>query len=222
MANSSTVTSTQDPAAAGSSSLLWTRFASLISILPLGVWTVNHLWDNLAALSGARAWQVAVTQHDHPVAHGATVFIVLLPLVLHAIWGLQRLFSFRPNNIRYSNYTNLKYIVQRITAVGALGFLGAHIWLAMLRPRLLLGQAETFADISREMHHHMPTLVVYLLGTVAVCYHLANGISGFAWTWGLATGRKSLKMFDRLAIITFVILTAMSWTAIWALYRAGA
>jgi succinate dehydrogenase / fumarate reductase, cytochrome b subunit len=60
-----------------------------------------------------------------------------------------RLFSFRPNNLAYNNYGNLKYILQRITAVGALFFLGAHIWLAFLRPRLLGGAPEAFADIAR-------------------------------------------------------------------------
>lgn len=222
MATSSTVTSTQEPATRGANSLIWTRLASFVSILPLGFWTVNHLWDNLSALTGAAAWQEAVTEHKHPVAHGFTVFMVLLPLVLHAIWGIQRLFSSRPNNHRYNNYTNLKYLVQRLTAIGALLFIGAHLWLAMLRPRLLLGQPEQFSDIAREMHHHGPTLIVYLLGSLAVCYHLANGISGFAWTWGLAVGRKSLRIFDRVAIVTFLVLTAMAWTAIYAIWRAGA
>lgn len=222
MATSSPVTSTHQPATRSANSTAWTRLASFISILPLGVWTVNHLWDNLAALTGAAAWQQAVTEHAHPVAHGFTVFMVLLPLVLHAIWGIQRLFSFKPNNVAYPNYTNLKYLVQRITAAGALLFIGAHLWLAMLRPRLLLGQPEQFSDIAREMHHHFPTLAVYLLGSLAVCYHLANGISGFAWTWGLAVGRKSLRVFDRVAIILFLVLTGMAWTAIYALYRAGA
>ena len=30
----------------------WTRLASLLSILPLGVWTANHLYDNLSAFFG--------------------------------------------------------------------------------------------------------------------------------------------------------------------------
>lgn len=221
MATSTTASPAVEPAAKSANSILWTRLASFLSILPLGVWTVNHLWDNLAAFQGAQAWQTAVTYHPNPVAHGLTVFIVLLPLALHAVWGIQRLFTTRPNNQRYNTYNNFKYILQRVTAVGALGFIGAHLWLAMLQPRLVRGQAETFAEIAQEMRHHGPTLVVYLLGTLAVCYHLANGISGAAWTWGLASGRKSLRMFDRVAIIAFVIMLAMAWLAIYAIYQAG-
>jgi succinate dehydrogenase / fumarate reductase, cytochrome b subunit len=209
------------PASPRATGHLFARIGSLVSILPLGLWTVNHLWDNLAAFSGARAWEAAVTQHPNPVAHLFTLILVLLPLVLHTGWGFVRLFSFRPNNVRYNNYDNFKYVIQRLTAVGAAGFIGAHLWLAMLQPRLVQGHAETFADIAQHMRFHLPTLVVYVLGTLAVSYHLANGISSFAWTWGLVSGRKSFRRFDRISIVAFIILLGMSWAALYALYRAG-
>ncbi|MDI1444683.1 hypothetical protein [Polyangium sp. 6x1] len=197
------------------------RLGSLLAVAPLGVWTVNHVWDNLSAFQGAEAWQTSVTQHAHPVAHGITLLVVLLPLVIHTVWGLGRLKSTRPNNARYGYFANLRYILQRASALGVLFFLGAHIWLAMLRPRLLLGHAEAFSDIAHEMHHHMPTLVVYILGTLGVAYHLANGIGTFAMGWGLAASRKSIRTIERLSYVLFVILLAMSWGAIFALWRAG-
>jgi succinate dehydrogenase/fumarate reductase cytochrome b subunit len=79
----------------------------------------------------------------------------------------------------YAYYDNLNYLLQRLAAIGVLRFLGAHLWLAMIHPRLVLGHPEPFSDIAYEMRFHTPTLVVYLLGTLAVCYHLANGIFGF-------------------------------------------
>jgi succinate dehydrogenase / fumarate reductase cytochrome b subunit len=201
----------------------WTgRVASLLSVLPLGVWTVNHLWDNLAAFRGPDAWQKAVTEHPHPVAYGLTLTVVLLPLVIHTVWGIGRLFSARPNVVRYPWYNNLKYALQRASAVGLLGFLGAHLWLAFLQPRLVRGEAEPFADIAREMRFHGPTLWVYVLGILAVAYHLGNGLSGFAWTWGLTSGRRSFRGMDRLAIAAFVLLLGLGWGAVYALWRAGA
>lgn len=199
----------------------WTRLGSLLSILPLGVWTINHLWDNLSAFSGKRAWETAVEAYPHPVAHGATLLVVLVPLVLHTAWGLGRLFSARPNLGRYRTYGNLKYALQRLSAIGVVAFLGAHLWLAMIQPRLIQGHPETFEAISREMRFHGPTLLVYILGTLGVAYHLGNGVTSFAWTWGLAAGRKSLARIDKLALITFLVTLAMSWAAIYALYSAG-
>src|SRR4051794_12056986 len=113
-----------------SASFIWTRLGSLLAILPLGVWTVNHLWDNLSAFSGKTAWEAAVEEHPHPVAHWLTLVVVLLPLLLHTAWGIGRLRSSGVNVTRYSTYGNLKYVLQRFTAVATLFFLGAHLWLA--------------------------------------------------------------------------------------------
>ena len=201
--------------------LLWARLGSLVSILPLGAWTVNHLWDNLSAFRGPREWERAVTEYPHWFAQALTLVVVLVPLLIHTAWGIQRLGSFRPNIRRYPTFGNLKYILQRVAALGVLAFLGAHIWLALLRPRLLEGHAEPFAEIAGQMRYHGPTLAVYLLGTLGVCYHLANGLSTFAWQWGLVSGRRSLQRFDWVAIALFVVLLVMSWGAIYALWHAG-
>jgi succinate dehydrogenase / fumarate reductase cytochrome b subunit len=198
------------------------RLGSLLAVAPLGVWTVNHIWDNLAAFRGAEAWQNAVTEHPHPLAHAATLVVVLLPLVLHTAWGLARLRGVRPNNVRYPYFSNFRYLLQRVSALGVLFFLGAHIWLAMLRPRLFFGHAETFADLSHQMRHHAPTLVVYLLGTLGVAYHLANGIATFAMGWGLSVSRKALRRIERASIVFFLVLLGASWAAIYALFLAGA
>ena len=199
-----------------------TRLGSLLAVLPLGVWTTWHLWANLAAFQGADAWQKSVTEYSHPLAQLFTALIALLPIVLHTIWGLSRMFVARPNNVRYGFYANFKYALQRLSAIGLLGFLGAHIWLAMLHPRITEGHAETFADISHEMHHHGPTLVVYLLGTLGVSYHLANGLQTFAMGWGLVGSQKALRKFEGVVIALFLVLLTMGWSAIYALWSAGA
>jgi succinate dehydrogenase / fumarate reductase, cytochrome b subunit len=198
------------------------RAGSFLAIMPLGIWTVAHLWQNLAAFQGAAAWQTSVTEHAHPLAHLFTSIIVLLPLLLHTVWGITRLATVRPNIVQYSFFGNAKYILQRLSAVGLMLFLGAHLWLAMLKPRLMEGHAEAFADISHEMHHHGPTIAVYILGTLGVAYHLANGISTFAMGWGLVNGRPGLRRVELLSYGLFVLFLSMGWASIYALYTAGA
>ncbi|WP_164008043.1 succinate dehydrogenase [Pyxidicoccus trucidator] len=202
--------------------LLKSRLGSFLAVVPLSIWVVNHLWDNLSAFNGAAAWETSVTSYSNPFAQAFTLIIVLLPLLMHTGWGIVRLFSFKPNNVSYSNYGNLKYLVQRISAVGVLFFLGAHIWLAFLHPRLVEGHPEPFSDIAREMHHHMPTLIVYLLGTLGTAYHLANGLQSFAMSWGIFASDRSMRRFEPVVIGLFLLLTAMSWAVIYALYTAGA
>ncbi|MBZ4373009.1 succinate dehydrogenase [Corallococcus interemptor] len=202
--------------------LLKSRLGSFLAVVPLSIWVINHLWDNLSAFYGATAWEKSVTEYANPFAQAFTFIIVMLPLLIHTAWGLLRIFTMKPNNLAYNNYGNLKYIVQRVAGLGVLAFLGAHIWLAFLHPRLVEGHAEPFMDIAREMHYHGPTLMVYLLGTLGTSYHLANGLQTFGMGWGILASDRSMRRFEPISILIFLILLAMSWGAIYALYTAGA
>jgi succinate dehydrogenase / fumarate reductase cytochrome b subunit len=203
------------------SGFLRARLGSALAIAPLGVWTVVHLWNNLAAFKGASEWERAVVEYDHPVAFFFSTVLALLPLGLHTVWGIARLTSAKPNNVRYPFFQNVKYLLQRLSAIGLLLFLGAHLWKAMLEPRLELHRPENFADISHQMATHTPTLVVYLLGTLGVAYHLANGVQTFAMGWGLVSSRDALRRLEKVVVLVFLLLLAMGWGAIGALYSAG-
>lgn len=198
------------------------RLGSFLAFFPLGVWSIGHLWNNLAAFQGGAEWSAAVTEYSHPIAQLATGIVVLVPLALHTAWGIKRIATSQPNNVRYGTFANLKYAVQRLSAIGLLLFLGAHLWLAMLKPRLTTGHAEPFADIAREMHFHTPTLVVYLLGTLALAYHLANGLHTLTMGWGIVVSRRALRKLDGLAVALFVLFLGMGWGAIYAIYSAVA
>jgi succinate dehydrogenase / fumarate reductase, cytochrome b subunit len=197
------------------------RIASFLAIAPLGIWTVLHLWDNLSAFGGAREWEQSVTGARHPFHTALIVVVVLLPLLLHTLWGIVRLASSRPNNVRYGNYDNLKYLLQRLSALGLLGFIGAHLWLAWIHPRFVEGRPEPFSDISHEMAHHTPTLVVYILGVLAVAYHLANGLQTFAMGQGVVASAGALRRLEWVVYTVFVLLLAMGWGSVYALWQAG-
>jgi succinate dehydrogenase / fumarate reductase, cytochrome b subunit len=218
-----TASSTALPSAAEArSAFLRARLASALAILPLGGWTVVHLWNNLSAFQGADAWQTAVTTYPHPFAEAFTGILVLVPLAIHTVWGIGRMISSRPNLVRYRFYGNLKYVLQRVAGLGLLVALGAHLWLAMLHPRIELGHAEEFQDIAQEMHFHRPTLVVYILLTLGLAFHLANGLQTFSMGWGIVSSRKGLRRLEWLVGGIFVVLLAMGWGAVYALWAAGA
>lgn len=198
------------------------RLGSFLAVVPLGIWTVNHLWNNLSAFRGAEAWQANVTEYAHPASFIVSSLIALLPLALHTIWGIQRISTVRPNVVRYPFFSNLKYALQRLSAIGLVLFLGAHLWLAMLHPRLTTGRPEPFMHIAHEMHHHLPTLLVYTLGVLGVAYHLANGLQTFAMGWGLVSSRRGLRKLDVFVWIAFIALLAMGWGSVYALWDAGA
>ena len=93
----------------------------------------------------------------------------------------------------------------------------------MIRIRVAVeGHAETYADIAQHMHFHAPTLAVYVLGTLGVAYHLANGLQTACMGWGVVSSRRGLRRLEWIAITSFLLLVAMSWGAIYALWAAGA
>jgi succinate dehydrogenase / fumarate reductase cytochrome b subunit len=212
------VLSTASP---GRGTFVRARLASLLAVAPLGAWTVAHLWHNLAAFQGGAAWQAAVTEHTSPLSQLFLGVLVLLPLALHTAWGVGRLWTSQPNNLRYPTYANLKYALQRLSAVGLLLFVGAHLWLSTLEPRLVQGHAEPFEDLAHHMRFHGPTLVVYVLGVLAVAYHLAGGLQAFAMGWGIVASRRALQKLEGAALLFFLALLAIGWSAIYALWAAG-
>jgi succinate dehydrogenase / fumarate reductase cytochrome b subunit len=199
-----------------------TRLGSLFAILPLGVWTTVHLWNQLAAYTGPQAWQDAVTHHSSPASTALVFTVVLVPLVWHTVWGIVRMFRSKPNpGITW--FSNVRYIVQRLSAIGLLLFLGAHLYLAWFEPRFIRGHAELFSDISREMRFHTPTLIVYVLGVLAIAYHLANGLWSFlSMGWGVTVSKSGIAWMEKISLLLFFVLLAIGWAAVYGLYSGGA
>jgi succinate dehydrogenase / fumarate reductase cytochrome b subunit len=198
------------------------RLGSLFAFLPLGVWTIVHLWNQLAAYRSPNAWETSVTGHTSPAGTALVFIVVLVPLVWHTVWGITRMLRTRVN-VRNTWFSNVRYIVQRLSAIGLFFFLGAHLYLAWFEPRFLHGRPEPFAEIAREMHFHGPTLVVYILGVLAIAYHLANGLWSFlSMGWGMTVSKSGIAWMERIALLLFVVLLALGWAAVYGLYSGGA
>src|SRR6202041_1207020 len=97
----SPATSSPVSPSAARASFLRARLASFLAVFPLSVWTFFHLWHALSGFQGADAWQTELTEYPHPVAEALSGIVVLLPLAIHTVWGIGRLFTSRPNNVRY-------------------------------------------------------------------------------------------------------------------------
>jgi succinate dehydrogenase / fumarate reductase cytochrome b subunit len=198
------------------------RLGSLFAFAPLGVWTLGHLWHQLAAYRSAGAWQLEVEHHDSEAGTFLTFAVVLLPLLWHTVWGIGRMFKSRPA-VANHGFSNIRYMVQRLSAIGLLLFLGAHLYLAWFEPRFIQGRPEPFEEIAREMHFNTPTLIVYILGTLAIAYHLANGLWSFlSMGWGVAVSKSALSWMEKVSLLFFFVLLAIGWAAVYGLYAGGA
>lgn len=182
---------------------------------PLSIWVTNHLLENLIVLSGdANRWQNEVTDAGGPVQSALVTVFVLAPLVLHTIWGIKRIKRTRPNNGTWNTFENLRFLLQRISAVGVLLFLGAHLFLARIQPFFTSDTGHiSLTDFAAHMQQP-ETLAVYLLGTLGVTYHLSNGLWGFAIHMGFYQGPRAQERLRNVSVVIFVVLLAMAWGAI--------
>lgn len=206
---------------------LFPRLGSALAIAPLGVWTLWHLYENLYVWRGREAWAAHVTdvqvtdfgsQYVGNAAGSWIVSLVVLgPLVLHTLWGLRRLRMTTVN--RYKFFGNAKYILQRASALGLMGFLGAHIFLARIKPALESPTGhEDFCDLAGHMRHHPPTLVVYTLGVVGIAYHLANGVFTAAFINGFAASPRAHRQMQIASLVLFVVTLVFGLGSVVGMY----
>lgn len=214
-------------ATAGRGGLL-PRLGSALAIAPLGVWTVWHLWQNLYVWAGRDAWAQRVTSVRYTEGSSgyvgndfASFFVsvmVIGPLILHSLWGIRRLRMTKVNHYKF--FGNAKYVLQRLSAIGLMGFLAAHIFLARIKPafRSTGTGHEDFCDLAGHMRHHPPTLAVYTLGVIGIAYHLANGIYTAAFINGLAASAKATRQMQVLSLVFFALLLVMGLGSVIGMY----
>ncbi len=197
------------------------RLFSLIGLIPLGLFVVFHLLNVSSAWSGPEAFDAAIEAgHRSWVSWLGTVFILAF-VAYHSWVGIMLMLKATPFSPPPRRLGHWQYILQRISAVGILLFIPAHVIKAKILPALG-GTHETFAG----MHHAFAedpmsalTLIVYLLGTLGVAYHLSNGLwTGFT-SLGIARGARAQKRVMYFSMGFFVFLLVLAYGTIAVLFR---
>ena len=193
------------------------QLMSIFGLFPLGAYVVAHLWTNLNSLSGADTFDTAVrSSRAHPAMIFLEVFGLGLPLLVHAIVGARIIFRMRPNNGAYNRFRNLKYLLQRLSGIGLLLFLGAHVFKARLQPALA-GTVESWQGMHEALSEPL-TFTVYLLGMIAIAYHLGNGVWSSSITLGLTTTQTGMKRMEWVSTAVFLLLLAMACLALYGFH----
>lgn len=181
------------------------RLHSLSGVLPLGAFLLEHLWTNAAALWGQRRFDAAVERiHALPGLILLEVFGIFLPLAFHAGYGLWLSRHARPNLGVYPFARNWGYLLQRVSGVVLLAFLGFHLWEFRIQKWLFGLDSRSFypvlaAGLSSTWWGIPWRALLYLVGLLAACAHFGNGLFGFACTWGLVVSRRAQA---RLSVAT--------------------
>lgn len=195
---------------------LWRKLHSITGVLPIGVFLVLHLWTNAHALAGQQVFDSAVSGDEHlPYRILIEIVGLGLPLAVHVAVGLKILLEMRPNLARYPQSGNVAYVLQRVSGLVLIAFLGWHLW--QLRWQTATGrldEADLFptlcASLSSTVGPGLPLVAIaYLVGLAAAVFHLVNGLHGFCWSWGITASRQASRraaaLFGVLGLLLFLV-----------------
>jgi succinate dehydrogenase/fumarate reductase cytochrome b subunit (b558 family) len=179
---------------------LWRKLFSLCGVIPIAGYTLFHLWENAKALQGRGPYIEMVHEIGKmPFLTALEICVILVPITFHAFIGTLTLLDGRYNTGKYPYSGNWMYTLQRATAVAVFGFLVYHVWELRLQKLLTGMEAAGFYDtLCRNLSSTIggvPVIaLVYVLGIGAVAFHLANGMWGFCFSWGITVSRRSQRM----------------------------
>ncbi len=190
------------------------RLHSLLGIIPVGLFVAQHLVINHFATRGAEAFNTASNfMGNLPFVLFLEWFIIYIPLMFHAFYGLYIAFTAKNNVQRFGTFRNWMFMLQRITGVFLVIFIVWHIYETRIQKAL---GADVDFDMMANILGNPFMLVFYMAGVIAATFHLSNGLWSFLVTWGLAQSPRSQQLVTYVTIAVFLVLSVIGVQALLA------
>jgi len=198
-------------------SYIWRKLHSLLGIIPIGAFLLEHLLSNYEALKGPAAYAAQVKfLNSLPLVRVLEWVFIFLPLLYHAFYGLYIWLRGKSNVIYYPFAGNWMYTSQRYTGLIAFAYILQHV----LRQRFMgislpENPGAAFHKVQMELSNPW-MLAIYVIAMIAICWHFAYGIWLFAAKWGITPGEKARRKFGYVCAAGGVLLAVMGLASIWA------
>ncbi|WP_332689646.1 succinate dehydrogenase cytochrome b558 subunit [Halalkalibacter lacteus] len=190
------------------------KLHSLLGVIPIGIFLIQHLVVNHFATRGASAFnQASHFMESLPFRYALEIFIIFIPILYHAIYGLYIAFQARNNTSRYGFFRNWMFVLQRISGVVLLIFIAWHVWETRIAAAF---GAEVSYDMMADIFSNPFMIAFYIVGVVAATFHFANGLWSFAVSWGITVTPRSQQIATYVTIAVFFVLTFIGIRAILA------
>lgn len=172
----------------------WARkIHSLLGVIPLGAFLVEHLVTNSFAKQGAVVYNEKIEWiQSMPYLLGLEIGLIGIPILLHAGLGIFYLWGWKDNSTRQRYPRNFMYTLQRVTGILVLLFIGYHVWEFRIATAIY-DIPVNYALVAEKMTS-FPHLLMYIVGITATVVHFANGIWGFLIHWGITVGPKAQRI----------------------------
>jgi succinate dehydrogenase / fumarate reductase cytochrome b subunit len=183
------------------------RLHSLSGIVPIGAFLFFHIFENSYVVNGGKAWWTETEfTRALPLQVYIEAIVLWIPLLYHGIYGIVITLTSQPNDEPYMR--NYQYVLQRITGVIALLFIGFHV--LSTRGWFYLTGVETNYPRMHAFMMDPVVLTIYIIGVLSCVYHLTNGIFTFCITWGITIGPKAQRMVNYACVVIFIVLAIVS------------
>jgi succinate dehydrogenase / fumarate reductase, cytochrome b subunit len=190
------------------------RLHSLLGVIPVGLFLVQHLVVNHFATGGEESFNNAAHfMESLPFRIFLETFVIYLPLLFHAIYGLYIAFTAKNNTSRYGYFRNWMFMLQRVSGVITLVFVAWHVWETRV-------QAAFGAEVNFQMMENIlsnPFMFwFYIIGVISAIFHFANGLWSFLVSWGLTVSPRSQVISTYVTIGIFIALSIVGVRALTA------
>jgi len=196
---------------------LWRKLHSLLGIIPIGAFLLEHLLSNFEALKGPVAYGEQVRfLNSLPLVRVLEWVFIFLPILYHGLYGVYIWLQGKSNIVYYPWAGNWMYTAQRYTGIIAILYIGQHV----IRQRFMgISLPEhpmaAFAKVQQELANPW-MLAVYIVAMIAICWHFAYGVWLFAAKWGITPGTAARKRFGYVCAVLGFVLAGMGLASIWA------
>lgn len=134
-------------------------------------------------------------------------FVIYIPLMFHAFYGLYIAFTAKYNNQRYGTFRNWMFFFQRITGIILVVFIAWHIF--ETRFQKAIGADEVNYDMMADILANPLMFAFYVVGIVSATFHLANGLWSFLVSWGITQSPASQRVATFVTMAIFLALTVI-------------
>jgi len=166
------------------------KLHSLSGVVPTAGFLIFHLFENSKSVAGQAAFNETVaTIRSMPYLYFLEVGLIA-PIVFHALLGIYISKSAKHNVGSYGFRANWMYTFQRASGYLLFAFIGFHLYNTRFAG---IASDQMFQYLAGE-YAKPAYFVFYLLGILSAAFHMANGLWGFTYSWGLVTGQKSQDM----------------------------
>ncbi|AAP28447.1 MULTISPECIES: succinate dehydrogenase cytochrome B558 [Bacillus] len=190
------------------------KWHSLMGVIPVGVFLTQHLIVNNFATRGAEAFNKAAGFMELlPFRYALEIFIIFLPILYHAIYGLYIAFTAKNNAVSYGYFRNWMFVFQRISGIVTLIFIAWHVW--ETRIQAMLGKEVNY-DMMADILNNPAMFAFYLVGVVSTIFHFANGLWTFCISWGITVSPRSQRISTYVTLAIFLGLSYVGVSALLA------